>query len=324
MQQLRTCVITINYHGAADTVACIKSLLASAVPLAIVVVDNTPNDPELESALSFCPEVTIVYAPENLGFGRGNNLGIRWALEHTDCEYFLVLNNDAVIMPDSINELEVSMALHPSVGIMVPRISYLDHPELLWYGGGDIDWRRGSAKTPGINNDADAVLAMTERDVTFATGCALFVRRTVFEKIGGFDPRFFMYEEDVEFCLRASDNSIRIRYIPHSLVLHMCQGSLQNKEEIYESFWDVKNPKLSFYAFHIIRNRLLNMYSHAHGINVLLFMFFFPLYLLRRAIPFFIGGRFDAIQSMIRGIFSFLRDRHDHYVDELLEPILKK
>jgi len=63
--------------------------------------------------------------------------------------------------------------------IMTPRIAYLDDPQKLWYGGGEIDWRRTSAFTPGFNQSAQAKLAMTERDVTFASGCALFVRASV-------------------------------------------------------------------------------------------------------------------------------------------------
>ena len=318
MQQLRTCVITINYRNAADTASCLASLRDSVTPLSIVAVDNSPNDPDLDTLLSAYPEVTFLRAPENLGFGRGNNLGIRWALENTDCEFVFVFNNDAVIKPDSIRQLEIAMEAHPEVGIMVPRIAYMDRPDVLWYGGGEVDWRRGSAVAPGIHGPVDAELALTSREVTFATGCALFVRRSVLRKIGGFDPRFFMYEEDVEFCLRAKEHGIRIRYVPESIVLHRCQGSVRKIGESTGDIWDVKNPKLSFYAFHIIRNRLLNMYFHAHGINGLVFILFFPLYVLRRAIPFAFGGRFDAIMAMAKGGLSFLLARHDSFVNELV------
>ena len=82
------------------------------MPLDIVVVDNTPNDPELEPALSFCPKVTLIRAPDNLGFGRGNNLGIEWALKNTGCEFIFIFNNDATVQPDSIEILEKAMDAH--------------------------------------------------------------------------------------------------------------------------------------------------------------------------------------------------------------------
>jgi hypothetical protein len=309
MQSSKTCVITVSYRGAADTAACVRSLLASTVPVKIVVVDTTPNDPELEPALNFAPDTTILRARENLGFGRANNLGIGWAMQDSGCEFFFLLNNDAVVEPNSVETLESAMSSQSEVGIMVPRIAYFDEPERLWYGGGEVDWRRASAFTPGINRSAHAALAMTERDVSFATGCALFVRASVFRQLGGFDPRFFMYEEDVELCLRAAENGIRIRYIPQAFVLHRVQGSSRGDGQNRTDFWSVENARLPFYAFHMIRNRLLVAYLHARGRKRLTVMLFFPLFIIRRAIPFLLGGRIDAVIAMFKGMADFWRSR---------------
>jgi len=233
-----------------------------------VVVDTTPNDPELETALSFAPGVMILRATENVGFGRGNNLGIQWALRHSQCDFIFLLNNDAVIFPDSVFTLEKAIEAQRGVGIMVPRIAYLDDPNTLWYGGGEVDWRRASGFTPGINRSATADLALIERDVTFATGCALFLRRTTLRKLGGFDPRFFMYEEDVELCLRALSQRIRIRYLPSAFILHRAQGSSRGSGQDRTDFWSTYNPRLPFLCYHVIRNRLLNVAMYARGKNL--------------------------------------------------------
>lgn len=301
----KTCVISVSYRGASDTARCVQSLLQSRVPVEIVVVDNSPDDPELGMALDFAPGVTILRAPENLGFGCANNFGIRWAMQHSQCEFFFLLNNDAAIYEDSVANLQSAMADQTDVGIMVPRIAYLDEPDVLWYGGGEVDWRRASAFTPGINRSASADLALTERDVTFATGCALFIRRSVLVQLEGFDPRFFMYEEDLEFCLRAAEKSIRIRYIPRSLILHRVQGSSRSDAGDRSDFWSVENPRLEFYAYYIVRNRLLNAHLHARGWQRVIVMIFFPLFLTRRAIPFIFGRRFDAVLAMCRGMTDF-------------------
>ena len=317
MQGVRTCVITVNYRGASDTAKCVQSLLASEVSVDVVVVDVTPNDPELESVLAPCSPVTLIRLDENVGFGRANNAGIDWALSHTKCEFIFLLNNDTVIYPNSIASLESAMAAAPSVGMMVPRIAYLDAPTKLWYGGGEIDWRRASAFTPGINQSAESELAMTERDVSFATACALFVRRSVLESMGGFDPRFFMYEEDVELCLRAAEKGVRIRYIPQSLILHRAHGSSKGEGEDRTDFWSVKNPRLPFYAFHVIRNRMLTVYLHARGKDLMTAVLFFPLYLVRRAVPFLLGGRIDAIVAMFKAAGDFWRTKRDAVAHEL-------
>jgi GT2 family glycosyltransferase len=305
----KTSVICVNYGGTTDTVACVKSLLRSKVPVQIVVVDTTPNDPDLQGYLSIAPDAILLRAEENVGFGRANNIGIDWVLAKNSCEFVFCLNNDAIIYPESVECLQNAMAAQPDVGIMTPRIAYLGDPAKLWYGGGEIDWRRASAFTPGFNGGADASLAMTERDVTFASGCALFIRRSTLEQLGGFDPRFFMYEEDVELCLRAREQGIRIRYIPTSLVLHRGQGSGRGDGEDYADFWSTKNEKLPFYAFHVIRNRLLNVYLHARGWQRIIVWIFFPLFLLRRIIPFLLGRRWDAVIAMCKGITDSWRSR---------------
>jgi GT2 family glycosyltransferase len=271
------------------------------------VIDTTPHDPQLCNALEFAKDVILIRASGNIGYGRACNLGIEWALNNTSCESFLLLNNDAIVLPESIGILEAAMESHPEVGIMAPRIACLNNPAALWYGGGEMDWRRASAFTPGFNEAADAPLAMTERNVTFASGCALFVRRSVAMRLGGFDPRFFMYEEDVEFCLRALENGIRIRYIPGSLMLHRAQGSSREGARNREDFWSCESPSLPFYAFHVMRNRVLNIKLHAHGWRRLLTVIFFPLMLVRRAVPFLVGGRVDAVVAMFRGVADSLR-----------------
>jgi len=300
MQSATTCVISVSYRGADDTAACIRSLRQSTVPVEIVVVDTTPNDPALQAAIGSAPETILLRAQENLGFGRANNFGIQWALQHSRCEFFFLLNNDTVVDRDSIETMERAMLAQSETGIIVPRIAYLEDPATLWYGGGEIDWRRASAFTPGINGSAIASSALAERDVTFATGCALFVRRSALLQIGGFDPRFFMYEEDVEFCLRARSQGIRIRYLPRALILHRAQGSSKDSGQDRTEFWSTRNPQLPFLCYHVIRNRLLNIAIHARGADLCVALF-------RRAVPFLLGGRFDAVLAMLRGVAGFFR-----------------
>lgn len=111
-----------------------------------------------------------------------------------------------------------------------------------------------------------------------------------------------MYEEDVELCLRAAKNGFRIRYIPRSLILHRVQGSDPQAAKGGQNLWSVENVRLPFYAFHIMRNRLLNVYLHARGRNLLTVMVFFPLFIVRRMIPFLGGGRMDAVIAMFKGM----------------------
>ncbi len=313
----KTCVVIVSYRGAADTAICLASLASSLGPVQVVVVDTTPYDPELSAVLDRFPGVHLIQAKENLGFGRGNNVGIRWALEHSDCAYFFLLNNDAAVFPDSIPKLESYLEGHMELSILTPRIAYRDDPKKLWYGGGEIDWRRVSAVAPGFNGSVDAPAALQERNVTFASGCALFMRRGAMEVIRGFDSRFFMYEEDVEWCLRAHAKGFVIRYVPSVLILHRAQGGSKSEEEDRTDFWAVTNPRLPFYAFHVIRNRLFNLSMYARGRDRVKALLFFPAFIARRAGPFLLGRRPDAVAAMFKGAADFWRHRKVEAVDEL-------
>ncbi len=314
----RTAAIVVNYNGAEDTRRCVESLAKSVPSPTLVLVDNgSENTDGLEEAIVDYAGAELLYAPNNIGFGRGNNLGIRWALSHTDCEYFFLLNNDAMVEPSTIKDLERALVQHERAGVSAARIVVADEPNLLWYGSGEIDWRKGVARVPGYMGSANADHALVAKDVGFASGCAMLVRRTVLEEVGGFDPRFFMYEEDLELCLRIQESGWTIRYVPESLVLHKCQGSTRGKEAAFVGMDSLKNTRLPYYVLHRTKNRLLNMVIHARGTNALRFVLFFPMYLTLKCVQFVFARRWDAVQATLSGLLEFALEFRKPFVDEL-------
>ena len=121
----RTIAILVNYKGAQDTAVCLRSLHASDIVPHIVVVDNTPYDPELPDVIAEYPDVHLISAPDNLGFGGGNNLGINWAMSQTDCEFIFIFNNDAIVEADTITKLESSL-------ITILKLAWLRRVSYLW------------------------------------------------------------------------------------------------------------------------------------------------------------------------------------------------
>ncbi len=313
----RTVVVVVNYNGAEDTAQCVESLLSSSERPVLVVVDNASDMGGLEEAVAPYPKAKLICSPTNLGFGRGNNLGMRWALSHTDCEFIFLLNNDAMVQPTTLRELQDALASHPEAGIVAPRIVMAEESDVLWYGGGEVDWRKGAAKVPGYRGPANADTAMSARDVSFASGCAMLIRRSVLEQAGGFDPRFFMYEEDLELCLRVQEHGWTIKYVPDAVVLHKGQGSGRAQGEAFVPLWSPKNPRLPFYMFHLTKNRLLNMTTHARGVHALQFGTVFPVVWLLKCIQFLFHGRLDGVHAVLAGVREFIRDRRKLFVDEL-------
>lgn len=313
----RTAVVLVNTNGLQDTTRCIRSLIASDTMPVLVVIDNGSTENGLAETVSSYPRGHLVKLEENVGFGRANNVGIRWALNVTTCKYVFVLNNDTVVEPDLISRLEHHMDENPSLGVLSPRIVMLDDATVLWYAGGDIDWRKGAPHVRGYMGPADTEFALADRDVSFASGCAMFVRRQVWRDVGGFDPRYFIYEEDTELCLRVRDAGWRIGYVADAVLHHKAHGSRRKDGEKFLPRQHPRNKNLPFFMYQITKNRLLTMWEHARGRKALQFWSFFPLYWSAYCIRYLAAGRFDAVAEVARGARDFWRQRNMGFEDEL-------
>lgn len=317
----RTTVILVNFNNAGDTAKCIKSLLHSQVKPRLVIVDNASVEPGLEEALVSYPSAKVIYSHTNIGFGRGNNVGIVWALSNTECEFVFILNNDALVKPETISVLENALDTYPEVGIVCPRIVMMEDPNTLWYGGGEINWCKGSAQIPGYRGSADSKQALAARNVSFASGCAMLIRRTVLRRVGGFDPRFFMYEEDLELCLRVIAAGSRVRYVPEAIVMHKGQGSQRKDGQEFLPIQHPRNPRLPFFMYHVTKNKLLLMTTHAKGWRAVQFWSIFPIFWTIKCLQFFLYDRWDAVTAVIQGIKDFYHNRNKPFTCELTTKV---
>ena len=112
-------VIIVTYKGKQWYECCFTSLRASTIPIQTIVIDNASNDGTCEYIKERFPEIHLIESKENLGFGRANNIGIRYALEK-GCDYVFLLNQDAWIEQDTIEKLINIHKLNPSYGILSP------------------------------------------------------------------------------------------------------------------------------------------------------------------------------------------------------------
>lgn len=313
----KTAAVIVNWNNHALTINAVDSLKKSEAQCHIVVVDNGSSDEDF-GPLMEVSGIKLIRSDENLGFGRGNNLGIRWALSNTDCEHIFLLNNDATVMPDTLGLLETTLSSYPEAGMAAPRIVYSYDPSTLWYGGGRIAWQKGGAITPGFKGSSESKLAMTERYVTFASGCAMLIRREVLKIVGGFDPRLFLYEEDLELCLRVLEARWKIRYTPTALVLHDVRGSLGRNKK-FQTLFDPDNPRLYFYLFHRTKNKLLTFSTHAKGLRLIQFWLCFPAYWIFICSRLLLHGKWGVIGSVAKGVLAFISLLGTRFQNELVE-----
>ncbi|HEY3132494.1 MAG TPA: glycosyltransferase family 2 protein [Acidobacteriota bacterium] len=206
-------VVIVNYNGAADLPLCLGSLSRQTLrPSEILMIDNNSNDNSCEVARLFSA-VQVIRNSENLGFSRAVNL----AAGRAKHPLLVILNTDVETNPSFLQEGARAMD-DPSVAAAASKILFFDRRDVINGVGGGMNYL-GYAWDRGLN-EIDRGQYDSPEEVFFASGGACFIRRDVFLTLGGFDPRFFMYHEDVDFCWRARLLGYRIITCPGAVVYH--------------------------------------------------------------------------------------------------------
>jgi GT2 family glycosyltransferase len=218
-------IVVLNWNGADDTLRCLASVEEFGAGATVVVVDNGSREDDAARVAEVVERsvgVTLVRNAENLGFAGGCNLGIRVALE-SGARYVLLLNNDATLEPGAVETLLEFMDRHPRAGLVSPLI--LDASgERVWAAGG-IRARREVVCGLGLTGRPVAVVPRGPFQSYALTGCALLVRREVFEQVGTFDPDYFAYVEDVDLSRRAAGAGWELWVVPAARVRHRVSRS---------------------------------------------------------------------------------------------------
>jgi N-acetylglucosaminyl-diphospho-decaprenol L-rhamnosyltransferase len=174
----------------------------------VVVVDNGAS---LAPASVLGTEV--VRLPANLGFGAGANAGMG-VLEGQPWDVLVVLNND-VEVADGYLDAAVAALSHPGVALAGGPL-YLDSPGgVLWYAGGGVNWLTGTVRQARSRR-----VATRERTAGFIPGAAFAARAEAWRQVGGFDSSYFLYNEDLDLCLRLRRRGWRLLYAPAMVAVH--------------------------------------------------------------------------------------------------------
>src|SRR5258708_9906671 len=120
-------ILIVHYNAEAETRACLQSvrkISKTRLSIAIVVVDNGSKEPLQISEKEQPPKTTILRSDANLGFTDGNNLALKFSLEHSHPDYVLLLNNDTTVAPDFLEELVKCAEANPRAGMITPKIFF--------------------------------------------------------------------------------------------------------------------------------------------------------------------------------------------------------
>lgn len=249
---MKTTVVIPNYNGRNYLQDCLTSLLEGSEVPAIIVVDNGSADESAAMVKEKFPMVKLIALPENRGFSAAVNIGIREA----GTEYVFLLNNDTVVLKDTIEELEAAMERHPKAFSVAAKMLQMKNPELI-DSAGDFYCASGWAFARGKDRKNEAF--SKETSVFSACAGAALYRKAVFEKIGDFDENHFAYLEDIDVGYRAKIYGYRNYYAPASVVLHAGSGSSGSRHNKFKVDLSSRNSIYLIYKNMPVLQVLLNL-----------------------------------------------------------------
>jgi GT2 family glycosyltransferase len=258
--------IVVNWNLKQETTRCLESLAQSTLSTRLVLVDNGSQDGSAVYLAERFPEAEIIHLETNIGFGRACNLAVQKLLAEGQSRYFFLLNNDALVHPQTLARLVEAARANPTAGILGPKIYYRQNPDQIWYAGARR--RRGvlAAADTG-RGQIDRGQFEIPRRVDYVFGAAMLIQREVFERIGGFDERFFIYLEDLDFCLRAQRAGFSPLFVPQALVWHSGSASTARL--------------LRMRRYHHVRSTLVFLHKHLSPLWLPLALAFWSAVLLR-------------------------------------------
>lgn len=217
MKRSRILAVVLNWRQPQVTLECVQALRAMTYPkLEILVIDNGSGDNSVQILQDWSPELQVLELPQNLGFARGCNIGLKNAIRR-QFDYALLINNDAFPAVDMLNHLTAEIA--PDIALLSPKIFYEAEPARLWFAGGrqhsvTLDLRDTGRDQP------DGPAWTGSRDVDYLLGTCLLVNLTAVQSVGFFDERYFMYFEDLDWSHRLRKAGYRLRLVASAHLYH--------------------------------------------------------------------------------------------------------
>lgn len=255
--QAKVGVVLLNWNSGDFTISCIESLLAMTYsPWRVVVFDNGSTDGSCDEIGHKFPQIFLMQNDKNVGFARGNNIGIQKLLAE-GADYIWVLNNDTVVEPTCLEQLMIAAKSDRRIAAVGAKILYADPPHTIWYAGARLNPFMFSAPHDGVGK---AVTFGPKKivQVDFVTGCSMLIPRHALAQVGLFDEKFFAYDEDFDWCLRVRQHGLRLVYAPQAVLYHKVSASMRRN-----TLGQSKGSASSVAYYLITRNFFWVVHKHA-------------------------------------------------------------
>lgn len=211
---MKIAVIILHFGLFETTKQCLKALKGKIGDHQVILINNSQDD--ISSLTSIIPDTKIINNPANVGFATGVNQGLTLASKDKSTTHYFLMNNDVVIEHGSFAQLLLTYNRFKDAGIVAPVLHHVGGYD---WGGKYSQWS-GMVRHKNWDNKPK-----TTQTVTHVAGAAMLLSRELVEKIGYFDERFFLYFEDLDYCLLAKTAGYTIHINPDVVASHTTSSS---------------------------------------------------------------------------------------------------
>lgn len=301
-------VIIVNYNGGALLEKCIYSLLVQSYPaIEIILVDNGSNDGSVDYVKKEFPSVNIIANKENLGFAKGNNIGIKAAKG----ELIATLNNDTEVTSKWIEELVNAINSDEKLGMCASKMLFMKNPELINSTGICIS-RSGACWDRGMFKRDEGQYESIGEVFGPCAGAALY-RKSMLDEIGLFDEDFYAYMEDADLAFRGRLAGWKCLYVPKAVVYH-AHGATGGYETDYTIYYGNRN--IIWNSFKNFPDRLLiTSLPWIVGRNLAVI----PYYILKGHGSAILRSKIDAIKGIPKMLAKRLRLDNENDINLYIE-----
>ena len=261
-------VLVVNYNTQALLEPMFSALRQSHITneLRFLLVDNASADNSLEQITKVCPEAILIANQHNVGFGRANNQ----LVAHLTGRYALLLNTDAFVATETLSKTLEYMEANPACGVLgvrlvgregdlQPSCRYFPTPLNVFVA------RTGLTRLfPWVKMVDDMTWDHSSvRECDWLPGCYYLIRREVIDQVGLFDPRYFLYYEEVDHCKRVTKAGWKVVYYPHTTVVHIGGESAKSVGELNATSRQISNLQIESELLYFRKHHgLIGLTSH--------------------------------------------------------------
>lgn len=288
-------VVILNYNGKSLLEKFLPSVLSTTYPnTTIYIADNASTDGSRSWLAATYPNIKCITLSQNLGFAGGYNL----ALKYVETDYFVLLNSDVEVESGWIEPVVELMESNPKIGVCQPKLLSYAEKDSFEYAGAAGGW----IDVFGYPFAKGRVFDTVEKDrgqfeeneaIFWASGAALFIKRKIWEEVGGFDGYLFAHQEEIDLCWRTQLAGYLVYYCKDSKVYHVGGGTLQKS-----------NPKKTYLNF---RNSLIILAKNLPVGQAFGKIFCRLLLDGVFGVKLFFGGHFRDVWAVIKAHFGFYK-----------------